>query len=177
MFKEIQSGMTKFFTRDKIIIFIALLILGYALFTYSDSKSRFFDNYEGGTAPTTTGQPQQPSSAGQPQQPSQPTPVPLANGGYTQQQVANPSDLLPKDQNSQWAALNPVAMNQGSVLMPDLLTSGYHIGLDTIGQTLKNANYQLRSDPVIQKSQVGPWNQSTIEPGFNVPFELGEGCR
>jgi hypothetical protein len=86
--------------------------------------------------------------------------------------ITNTSDLLPLDQNSQWAALNPV--NAGNVAMPDLLQAGYHIGLDTIGQTLRNANLQLRSDPVIQKADVGPWNQSTIEGDYGrVPLEIG----
>ena len=96
--------------------------------------------------------------------------------GYSAQSVASPQDLLPKDQNSQWAALNPVS--QGNIAAPDLLQAGYHIGLDTIGQTLRNANLQERSDPIIPKSSVGPWNQSTIEPDLGrVPLELGSGAR
>ena len=95
--------------------------------------------------------------------------------GYTAQAVANPTDLLPKDQNSQWATLNPVG---GNVAIPDVLQAGYHIGLDTIGQTLKNANYQLRSDPIIEKQSTGPWLQSTIEPDFaRIPLEIGQGQR
>jgi hypothetical protein len=65
-------------------------------------------------------------------------------------------------------------MKDGDVMMPDLLQAGYHIGLDTIGQSLRNANLQLRSDPIIPKSDVGPWNQSTIEADMGrVPLELG----
>ena len=110
--------------------------------------------------------------------PTQPAAGPTMTGGapsgYSSQSIANPSDLLPKDENSQWAALNPTSMNKGDVLMPDLLQAGYHIGLDTIGQTLRNANLQLRSDPIISKSDIGPWNQSTIEPDYaRVPLELG----
>jgi hypothetical protein len=181
MFKDIQSGFTKFFTRDKIIIFIALLILGYALFAYSDSKSRFFDNYEGGYADAdaikTSGQPAAQQSLNQQQQAISQKQS-LGNGGYATQTVANPSDLLPVDQNSQWAALNPVAANQGSIVMPDLLQAGYHIGLDTIGQTLRNANLQLRSDPIIPKQDVGPWMNSTIEPDLaRTPLELGYGVK
>ena len=120
-------------------------------------------------------------TSGQTKEHSQPPPVvsqPLASGGYAIQPVANPSDLLPHDQNSQWAALNPVAMNQGSIVMPDLLQAGYHIGLDTIGQTLRNANLQLRSDPIIPKQEVGPWQNSTIEPDLaRTPLELGYGCK
>lgn len=176
MFKEVISGIQKFFTKDKIFITVALLILAFAMFSYGDSKMMIRDSMDTGSS--------QPSVRETSAQNLTSTPPPPAagisgsgGGGYALAPTANPSDLLPADNNSQWAALNPVAMNQGSVLMPDLLTSGYHIGLDTIGQTLKNANYQLRSDPVIQKTTVGPWNQSTIEPGFNVPFELGEGTR
>jgi hypothetical protein len=89
--------------------------------------------------------------------------------------VENPIDLLPKDNNSQWTALNPVTTG-GSNIMPDLLQAGHHIGLDTIGQTLKNANLQLRSDPYITKTEIGPWMQSTIEPDLGrVPLEIGYG--
>ena len=92
--------------------------------------------------------------------------------GYQLQPVANPKELLPKDQNSQWAALNPV--NNSEPVLPDLLQAGNLIGLDTIGQTLKNANLQLRSDPVIEKQNVGPWNNSTYEADLaRVPLELG----
>jgi hypothetical protein len=37
---------------------------------------------------------------------------------------------------------------------------------------------QLRSDPIIQKQDIGPWNQSTIEPDLaRVPLEVGYGAR
>lgn len=99
-----------------------------------------------------------------------------SGSGYDMQPVANPSDLLPQDQNSQWANLNPL---NGSIPVPvDLLQAGYQIGLDTIGQTLKNANYQLRSDPIIEKKDIGPWMQSTIEPDYGrIPLEIGCGGR
>jgi hypothetical protein len=170
MLKEIQSGFGKFFTRDKVFILIALIILGYALYSYSDSKFMVRDNMELGSQ-----QKKEPTIA---QVPAQLPPSPAAQTeGYTPQQTAAPSDLLPVDQNSQWAALNPVSMNQGNITMPDLLQAGYHIGLDTIGQTLRNANQQLRSDPIIPKANVGPWNQSTIEPDYGrTPLEIGGKC-
>ena len=175
MFKEFLSGLGKFFTRDKVIIFIALIILGYALFSYSDSKSFIVDRMETGSVMPPALQLPVSQQHQEPQQP--PQQQPSAGAGYSLHPVANPSDLLPKDQNSQWAALNPVSMNQGSMAMPDLLQAGYHIGLDTIGQTLRNANYQLRSDPVIPKVDVGPWNISTIETNVSVPLEVGVGSR
>ena len=68
--------------------------------------------------------------------------------------------------------MNPV--NSGNVYLPDMLQAGNLIGLDTIGQTLKNANQQLRSDPPVPQVNVGPWNNTTIEPdSMRVPLELG----
>lgn len=169
---KITSGLFKFFTFDKIVIAVILVVIAWLLFSYSGSKSFSLDGMEDGSAP------KQPSVKETSAQylvapPQGPPPAPAA-AGYSAQPVAQPSDLLPQDQNSQWAALNPVSMNQGG--MPDLLQAGYHIGLDTIGQTLRNANLQLRSDPIIPKSDVGPWMQSTIEPDLGrVPLELGVG--
>jgi len=122
----------------------------------------------GKAAPVTPEKPVDPTVVSAPQSSTAP--------GYALQPVANPADLLPVDQNSQWSALNPNTMKKGDVMMPDLLQAGYHIGLDTIGQTLRNANQQLRSDPIIPVQQVGPWNQSTIEPDLGrVPLEIGQG--
>ena len=88
--------------------------------------------------------------------------------------VQNPAELLPKDSNSQWAQLNP--SGKGELANINLLKAGYHIGIDTIGQTLRNANLQIRSEPPNPQVYVGPWNQSTIEPDFmRVPMEIGAG--
>jgi len=86
----------------------------------------------------------------------------------------NPADLLPKDTNSQWAQLNPAG--KGDLANINLLKAGYHIGIDTVGQTLRNANLQIRSEPANPQVNVGPWNLSTIEPDFmRPPLELGQG--
>jgi hypothetical protein len=42
------------------------------------------------------------------------------------------------------------------------------IGIDTQGQTLKNASYDLRACPPNPKFNVGPWLVSTIEPDYNI---------
>jgi hypothetical protein len=90
--------------------------------------------------------------------------------------VQNPAELLPKDSNSQWAQLNP--SGKGELSNINLLKAGYHIGIDTIGQTLRNANLQIRSEPPNPQLSVGPWNQSTIEPDFmRPPLEIGAGVQ
>lgn len=82
-------------------------------------------------------------------------------------------DLLPKDAaNSTWAMVNPAG--QGDVRDQNFMTAGYHIGLNTVGQTNKNANMQIRSEPPNPRHNVGIWNQSTLEPDvYRRPFELG----
>ena len=82
-------------------------------------------------------------------------------------------DLLPKDSaNSKWAQMNPAG--QGDVQDQNFLTAGYHIGINTQGQSLRNANYQLRSEPANPQLPVSPWNIATIEPDINRrPLEIG----
>ena len=43
------------------------------------------------------------------------------------------------------------------------LTAGHNFGTNTVGSSLRNANLQVRSEPVIQKVNTGPWNESTID--------------
>ena len=148
------------------IVIVLLIVLG--LYTYSNQKFHVTDRMSTGNSLPDSNIPNTKTSE---KVMSNPT-----GSDYSLQPVANPEDLLPKDSNSQWATLNPIS--QGNVAIPDLLQSGYHIGLDTIGQTLKNPNYQLRSDPVIEKKVVSPWNQSTIEGDIGrVPLEIGQATR
>jgi hypothetical protein len=88
--------------------------------------------------------------------------------------VQNPAELLPKDSNSQWAQLNP--SGKGELANVNLLKAGYHIGIDTVGQTLRNANLQIRSEPPNPQLNVGPWNNTTITPDFmRPPLQIGSG--
>jgi hypothetical protein len=102
------------------------------------------------------------------------TSMPGMPSSCSQPNIQNPAELLPKDTNSQWAQLNP--SGKGELANVNLLKAGYHIGIDTVGQTLRNANLQIRSEPPNPQLYVGPWNQSTIEPDFmRPPLELGSG--
>ena len=170
-----SNGFAKFFTVERVSILVVFLILVWALYAYSGSKTLRMDGMSTGDAAEATKAPV--AGGATVAAPAAAAPAaPAAAAGYVAGSVASPQDLLPHDMNSQWAALNPVA--QGNIAAPDLLQAGYHIGLDTIGQTLRNANLQERSDPIIPKSAVGPWNQSTIEPDLGrVPLEVGCGGR
>jgi hypothetical protein len=72
------------------------------------------------------------------------------------------ADLLPLDANSKWAELNPQC--PGDLQDQNYLTAGYHIGINTVGQSMRNANLQLRAEPPNPQIQVSPWLISTIEP-------------
>lgn len=80
---------------------------------------------------------------------------------YPREQL-NPTELLPSDVNSAWAAVNP--HGAGDIQGKNFLSAGSLVGVNTVGQSLRNANYQLRSEPPNPQVQVGPWMQTTIEP-------------
>jgi hypothetical protein len=81
-------------------------------------------------------------------------------------------ELLPKDTASDWANVNPGGV--GSLCDKNFLQAGSMLGIDTIGQTLRNANLQLRSEPLIKQTIVSPWLQSTIQPDvLRRPLEMG----
>ena len=173
----LSSGLRKFFTKDRVLVLVGFILLAVVFMYYSTGKMTVRDSMQTGE-----GEKEKEENASNPiEQVMQDAKDVVASTtgtdtepftGYSDKDVANPSELLPKDDNSQWSSLNPVS--QSNPQMPDLLQAGYHIGLDTIGQTMKNANLQLRSDPVIQKGDIGPWNQSTIEPDLmRVPLEVG----
>jgi len=168
MFKAIQSGFAKFFSPKMLLVLIISMIAIWGLMSYNGQMKLVRDTMEDGSDATDDKEETIEESA---------EPAPSAGkteAGYALQPVANPTDLLPKDKNSEWNNLNPIKVDDEGVKMPDLLEAGYHIGLDTIGQSMRNANLQLRSDPTIPKSNVGPWNQSTIEAdSVRQPLEIG----
>lgn len=88
----------------------------------------------------------------------------------------NPADLLPNDANSEWSQFNP--QGKGELANINFLKAGYHIGIDTIGQTMRNPNLQMRSEPANPQVYTGPWNLPTIEPDFmRPPLEIGNGMQ
>ena len=40
------------------------------------------------------------------------------------------------------------------------------VGVDTVGSSLRNANQQMRSDPIIKQKNISPWLKSTIDPNL-----------
>lgn len=92
---------------------------------------------------------------------------------FPKEQIS-PQELLPQDNSSQWAQVYP--SGEGSLKNRNFLQASNLIGINTVGQTLRNANLQLRSEPPNPQVAVSPWMQSTIDPDTNRrPLEIG-GC-
>lgn len=77
-------------------------------------------------------------------------------------------DFLPKEINSEWFDTD---FSQAKTNIKDeklINTEKYVIGINTVGQSLKNASYDIRGTVANPKFSVSPWNNSTFEPDFNL---------
>ena len=77
-------------------------------------------------------------------------------------------DFLPKEINDQW--FNTDFSQAKTNISDDKLinTERYVIGINTVGQSLKNASYDIRGTIANPKFSVSPWNNSTYEPDYNI---------
>lgn len=162
--------MAKLLTSQNIIIFIVVVVLLWALYMYFNPKLNLFDSMVSSdislNVVNTIKDPSLRETGAQH--------IPSGNG-YAKD-VVNPSELLPKDSNADWGTLNP-NLGANDVMIPDLLQAGHNYGIDTVANTMKNANLQLRSDPIIPVKEVSIWNQSSYGPDLmRVPLELGNSC-
>lgn len=97
------------------------------------------------------------------------TSSPAPAGCYAREQI-NPGELLPKE-SGVWAEQNP--SGPGSLKGKNFLTAGALIGVNTIGQSLKNASWDLRSEPANPQVAVSIFNNSTFQPDLlRRPLEI-----
>lgn len=165
---------------NNVLVVLGAIVLAYAVYTYSDNKVipmeplqsdpanrarvRFSDSASVAPSSESSGYAVVDGTVGQGGVPA----------GAVNMPVANPSDLLPRDTNNQWGSLNP--SGSGDLTGQNLLSATFLTGIDTIGNTMKNANLQLRSEPPNPQLNVGPWNQSTFAPDLmRTPLEIGCG--
>ena len=96
------------------------------------------------------------------------------NRGCLPKDVLNPDELLPLGlAPNNW----DTPANPGGIDGPNFLNPEHLVGINTVGQSLRNANRQLRSEPPNPQVKVSPWLQTTIEPDTNRrPLEIGENC-
>jgi hypothetical protein len=178
MLRELQ----KTFKAHHILLLLGGLVLIYVIYNYSSNKDFYPENYTAANrrkaAPSTGSA--NPTGASDGTFYVDYAPVNSSDSNLsglpsncTGQNTNVPSDLLPNDSNSNWG-LKP--MGGGDFLGVNFLNSGYLIGVDTIGSTLRNANQQIRSEPPNPQMIVSPWNNTTIEPdAFRQPLEVGCG--
>ena len=83
---------------------------------------------------------------------------------YPQNQL-KPADLLPEgeaDEIQNFASEN-ITSGEGILKGVNFLDAGFHVGVNTVGQSLRNANLNLRAEPPNPRIQVSPWMNSTID--------------
>ena len=87
-------------------------------------------------------------------------------------------DLLPKEDSDAIKEFN-IAKPAGEGILSgvNMLDAGFHVGVNSVGQSLRNANRQLRSEPPNPQVNVSPWQMSSIGPDLlRRPLEDGDGC-
>jgi len=177
------SKLIKKLTSNTAVMAVAAIFVIYALYNYSSNKSMILSNMESGQqnsgessvdGGSTNYQPADPE--GENEEYGQASGMNTDTYGLppscAKQEVVNPSELLPRDDNSDFSKLNP--QGAGDLMNVSLLKAGHHVGINTVGQSLRNANLQLRSEPPNPKMETGPWNGTTItgDP-YRRPLEIG----
>jgi len=94
------------------------------------------------------------------------------------QNTLKPDDLLPMDKKNDVNNFNKdYPVSEGILKGVNFLESGYQVGVNTVGQSLRNSNQQLRSEPANPQVNVSPWQNTTIGPDLaRRPLEAGEDC-
>ena len=89
-----------------------------------------------------------------------------------------PDELLPKSDAKNINNFNKdYPVSEGILKGVNFLEAGYQVGVNTVGQSLRNANQQLRAEPANPQVNVSPWLNTTIGPDLaRRPLELGEDC-
>tara|TARA_B100001287_G_C22645508_1_gene512459 strand:+ start:903 stop:1481 length:579 start_codon:yes stop_codon:yes gene_type:complete len=185
----------KLFGKNKDKIFNILLILGVVvlagiLFRYNSEKGLLSDGMSGnpfsGVSEVSSGEGAV-SEESQPAQVEGAVPVGSTDDAQylkvsgiksgkadskscNEQPMMDPKELLPTDKNNEWSNIMP----NNDLKNIHMINAGHHVGINTVGSSLRNANLQIRSEPVIPQGNVGPWNQTTIEAdNMRRGFEIG----
>ena len=166
-----MAGKVKMFNKmsfEYILGIVGVLILIFALYNYSNNKNLQVSAMQGISQNNSAPPPVQENT-----NPPEKALTNTNNSSSKTQEVNDPSELLPANNNG-WSSLNPnptpglenVSLLNGATKLN---------GIDTVGNSLRNANLQLRSDPPNPRGNTNcPWNNSTIEGDpFRRPLEIG----
>lgn len=79
----------------------------------------------------------------------------------------NSQYLLPNEIENGWFDVAPL-INTKHITDTHLLHPKVHMGVNTVGSSLRNGTHDIRGDIPNPKLNVSPWNNSTIEPDTNI---------
>lgn len=85
---------------------------------------------------------------------------------YKTSEIFNPNNLLP-DENANNPDWFEIVSEPIDVKNRHLINISKPIGINTIGNSLRNPSHDIRVTPPNPKNIVSPWGQSTIEPDNN----------
>ena len=158
--------MLKNMSFEYILGIVGVLILVFALFKYSGEKDLQLSGMQTMNTPPVINTNNNPVNV------SQPVNNALSQDSSSQQNVTDPSELLPSNSNG-WNGLNPNPTP--GLENVSLLTAPDRNSINTVSSSLRNANLQLRSDPPNPRGNTNcPWNNTTIETDkFRRPLEIG----
>ncbi len=92
------------------------------------------------------------------------TTPPKLTDGSLDPDMYDPDNLLPQEEDSDWFEVIDKPVN----LKGRLLRLENPLGINTIAESLKIPNLDLRPSPPCPKFDVSPWNNSSVEPDTNI---------
>lgn len=92
------------------------------------------------------------------------TTPPKLTDGSLDPDMYDPDNLLPQEEDADWFEVIDKPVN----LKGRLLRLENPLGINTIAESLKIPNLDLRPSPPCPKFDVSPWNNSSVEPDTNI---------
>ena len=156
---------------QQLIVYGILLLVGiYVLKDVCGIKLPFVDNTEGFEGAALTGDSGQvvASEEGRNEKYLPVSGITTQPTSCYPQNTLGPSDLLPSGSSKQIQDFNNTyPVGEGILKGVNFLDAGFHVGVNTIGQSLRNANLNLRAEPSNPQTKVSPWMNSTIGPDLS----------
>lgn len=82
-------------------------------------------------------------------------------------QLFDVQQMLPHEIEEDWFDVEPLLTTK-KIKGTHLIHPKVHMGVNTVGSSLRNATHDIRGDIPNPKINVSPWMQSTIEPDTNI---------
>lgn len=90
------------------------------------------------------------------------TTTPVPRDVSTMAPMTTSVDLLPKPNSASDSEFGQFAPTK-AIEAQNFVDATKLVGVDSVGSSLRNASYDLRRSPTIPRTNIGPWQQSTID--------------